>query len=59
MLGDIELVDCGGVGVGDIELVGCCGGVGGGDIELVGCCGGVSGGDGMELCKIGDVKGEV
>lgn len=26
MLGDIELVDCGGVGVGDIELVGCCGG---------------------------------
>ncbi len=45
MLGDIELVDCGGVG--------------GGDIELVGCCGGVGGGDGMELCKIGDVKGEV
>ena len=40
MLGDIELVDCGGVGVGDIELVGCCGGVGVGDIELVGCCGG-------------------
>lgn len=26
MLGNIGLVDCGGVGVGDIELVGCCGG---------------------------------
>ena len=38
--------------LGDTVVV-CCG-----DIELVDC-GGVGGGDGTELCKIGDVKGEV
>lgn len=39
--------------LGDTVVV-CCG-----DIELVDCGGGVGGGDGTELCKIGDVKGEV
>lgn len=44
--------------LGDIELVGGgCGGVGVGDIELVDCSGGVGGGDGTELCKNWRCKG--